>query len=68
MFKIISKETYQKLRVDSQLLDLVLDKLREQEEADGTTPRYHCGYKTCQFSTTDPQGLKIHRGRMHSNK
>lgn len=28
----------------------------------------HCGYKSCQFSTTDPKGLKIHRARVHRKK
>lgn len=31
-------------------------------------PTLHCGYKSCQFSTTDPTGLKIHRARIHRNK
>ena len=28
----------------------------------------HCGYKSCQFHTTDPKGLKIHRSRVHRKK
>lgn len=29
---------------------------------------HNCGYKSCQFQTTDPTGLKIHRSRIHKNK
>lgn len=34
----------------------------------GTAPTLHCGYKSCQFQTTDPKGLKIHRARIHKKK
>jgi len=31
-------------------------------------PLLHCGYKSCQFFTTNPKGLKIHRARIHKRK
>jgi hypothetical protein len=31
-------------------------------------PTLNCGYKSCQFMTTDARGLKIHRSRVHRKK
>lgn len=59
MFKIISTKKFHKLLADQKLLK----QLQKKEEI-----IYHCGYKSCNFHTTDPKGLKIHRARMHRHK
>lgn len=65
MFKIISTKEYKKLMVESkmycQLVEKALDKKAE-------LPILNCGYKNCQFTTTDAKGLKIHRARVHRKK
>ena len=41
---------------------------RDIERTYGPKPTLNCGYKSCQFQTTDPKGLKIHRARVHRKK
>jgi hypothetical protein len=61
-------------KVDLAVLESLLDKyratLRERNAMlhKVTEPTLNCGYKSCQFTTTDPRGLKIHRSRVHKKK
>lgn len=61
MFKIISKKRYDYFKACER---------HSMELAYGEKPKimHNCGYKSCQFQTTDPKGLKIHRTRVHKKK
>ena len=61
MFKIISAKEYRDLQqYKADLLQLLSENKVEQT--------YNCGYKSCQFQTTSPAGLKRHRTRIHKKK
>ena len=47
------------------LRDVAKEAILELEKAQ---PTLNCGYKSCDFQTTDPKGLKIHRTRIHKKK
>lgn len=60
-FKIISENKYKYFKAcEAHSISL----------AYGDKPKvmHNCGYKSCQFQTTDMRGLKIHRARIHKNK
>jgi len=62
MFKIISRKEYRRLKVCEEKLAL---RIAVEIEARREGEVLNCGAKSCQFQTTDPRGLSIHRARMH---
>jgi len=75
MFKIITRRRYEELLLaESNLNDIIDRQLDAQtyekyyKQADTQNTILNCGYKNCQFQTTDPKGLKIHRARIHRHK
>ena len=34
----------------------------------GTKTTLNCGYKSCNFQTTSPRGLKLHRTKIHKKR
>lgn len=63
MFKIITTKRYKELRTKEVLYSALEKDWREELEARATT--YNCGAKGCQFQTTSPNGLSIHRAKAH---
>jgi hypothetical protein len=62
MFKIISRGRYNELiEKEGTLHELIEYKVVSK-------PILNCGYKSCNFQTTDAKGLKIHRSRVHRKK
>ena len=72
-FKIISRDEYEYLKMCEERVTVLLRERFEKAEnkfKKGIEPKVvnNCGYKSCQFQTTDMRGLKIHRSRIHKNK
>ena len=48
--------------------EATLHKLIEYKVFDKPEPTLNCGYKSCNFQTTSPRGLKLHRTKIHKKK
>lgn len=62
MFKIITKHRLEYLE------GMVEDYLEFLAEEKSEEPTLNCGYKSCNFQTTSPRGLKLHRTKIHKKK
>lgn len=66
-YTIIKKSELSRLQNNERKLAIILvQEMEDRKTRDNTT--YNCGYKSCQFHTTDEKGLKIHRSRVHKKK
>jgi hypothetical protein len=67
MFKLFKFVVMSEKELAKQKWDYYMDRKVAWEDVCEETV-YNCGYKSCQFQTTSPAGLKRHRTMIHRKK
>jgi hypothetical protein len=62
MYRIITKKRLELLEICEKI---VKERVEDEGWGDSREETYHCGAKGCQFHTTSPHGLSVHRGKSH---